>query len=168
MLMGDALGRAMIDLMNAAAPVPFVWTQTAGNAQSWTTGANWAGGSVPVPAAGDIMDFSSVDILANTSLTLGADRTAQHWKFGDTAGAETWTVNAGHSMILAGETPTIQVNNNTAALNCPLAGASGFTKRTRQVANRFFNFAALRLRVSPHWAEHTKTKTHAKARSSRR
>ena len=128
MLMGDALGRAMIDLLNAAAPVPFVWTQTAGNAQSWTTGANWAGGSVPVPAAGDIMDFSSVDILANTSLTLGADRTAQHWKFGDTAGAETWTVNAGHSMILAGETPTIQVNNNTAALNCPLAGASGLTK----------------------------------------
>jgi autotransporter-associated beta strand protein len=128
MLMGDALGRAMIDLLNAAAPAPFVWTQTAGNAQAWASGANWAGGSVPVPAAGDIMDFSTVDILANTTLTLGADRTAQHWKFGDTAGAETWTVSAGNTITLAGAAPTIEVVTSTSALNCVLAGSAGLTK----------------------------------------
>ncbi len=128
MLMGDALGRAMIDLLNAAAPDPFVWTQTAGNAQAWNTGANWAGGSVPVPAAGDTMDFSTVDILANTTLTLGANRTAQHWKFGDTAGAETWTVSAGNTITLAGTAPTIEVATSTALVNCVLAGSAGLTK----------------------------------------
>ena len=104
------------------------WVQTAGGAQSWTTGANWILGSAPSPQAGDTVDFSTVNIAANTTVTLGADRTAGLWKFGDTAGAETWTVNSGNTITLAGTTPIIEVVNNSAQLNCVVVGTAGLTK----------------------------------------
>jgi fibronectin-binding autotransporter adhesin len=50
------------------------------------------------------------------------------WKFGDATGTETWTVNAGNSIILAGAAPTIEVVTSTAALNCVLAGTAGLDK----------------------------------------
>ena len=111
-----------------SAVVPYVWTQTAGGAQAWTTGTNWQGGIAPSPIAGDTMDFSTVNIAADTTLTLGADRTAQLWKFGDTRASQNWIVNAGNQMILAGTTPTIEVKQNTATLNNVVAGSSGLTK----------------------------------------
>jgi hypothetical protein len=59
------------------------WVQTAGGAQSWTTAANWADDIVPNPASGTTMDFSTVNLAADTVLSLGANRTAGLWKFGD-------------------------------------------------------------------------------------
>lgn len=115
-------------IVQPAGPLTSVWTQTAGNAQSWTTGGNWSGGIAPNPIAGDTMDFSTVNIAANTTLTLGADRTAEIWKFGDTSGAQTWTVNAGNKMILAGTTPTINVLQNTVTLSNVVDGTAGLTK----------------------------------------
>ena len=104
------------------------WVQTVGGAQSWTTGANWITGTAPTPLAGDTVDFSTADIAANTTVTLGADRTGALWKFGDTAGAETWTVNAGNTITLAGTTPTIEVVNNSAQINAVVAGTAGLSK----------------------------------------
>ena len=106
----------------------YTWTNTAGNALNWGTGTNWSGGVAPNPVAGDTVDFSTVNIAANTTLTFGADRTAQLWKFGDTSGSQTWTVSAGNSITLAGTTPTINVVNGTTTLNNVLTGSSGFTK----------------------------------------
>jgi autotransporter-associated beta strand protein len=107
--------------------LPYVWSQTAGGAQSWITGGNWLGGVVPNPIAGDTVDFSAVNITANTTLTLGADRTANLWKFGDTSGTQTWTVNSGNSMILAGTTPTIHTVTGT-TLNNVVDGTQGILK----------------------------------------
>lgn len=104
------------------------WVQTAGGAQNWTTGANWIIGSVPTPLAIDTVDFSTVNLAANTTLTLGADRSGGLWKFGDTTGAETWTINSGNTITLGGTTPTIEVVNNSAQLNCVVAGSAGLTK----------------------------------------
>ncbi len=118
---------AAVEFLSEAIP-PSTWVQTAGGAQSWTTAANWILGTVPSPVAGDTVDFSSVDLAANTTLSLGANRTGGLWKFGDTSGAETWTVNAGNSIILAGAAPTIEVVTSTAALNCVLAGSAGLDK----------------------------------------
>ena len=108
----------------------YTWTQTTGGAQSWTTGTNWLDGAVPNPATGATVDFSTVNIAANTTLTLGDDRTAGTWKFGDTSGAQTWTVSAADNkkMILAGTTPTIEVKQNTATLSNIVDGTQGLTK----------------------------------------
>ena len=112
------------------AVVPYVWTQTAGNAQDWAVGSNWQGGNVPSPIAGDTVDFSTANIVATTTLTLGADRTAQLWKFGDaTTASHDWIVSAGNKITLAGATaPTINVVNRTATLNNVVDGTSGLTK----------------------------------------
>ncbi len=108
--------------------LPNVWTQTDGGAQNWTTASNWDDGVVPNPTSTTTMDFSTVDLLADTALNLGANRTARIWKFGDTSGTENWIVNAGNSITLAGTTPTIQVNNNTTQLDNVVAGTAGLTK----------------------------------------
>ena len=107
---------------------PYVWTQTAGGARNWTDGANWQGSLVPSPISVDTVDFSTVNITADTALTLGANRTARLWKFGDTSGSQNWSVNSGSQMILAGTTPTIEVKQNTATFNNVIAGSNGLTK----------------------------------------
>jgi fibronectin-binding autotransporter adhesin len=112
----------------AQPPLPNRWIQTAGGAQNWTTAANWDDGIVPNPASGATMDFSTVNIAANTTLNLGANRTAQLWKFGDTSGSQRWTVGAGNSLILAGTTPGFQVNNNTTQIDSVVAGTAGLAK----------------------------------------
>ncbi|MBL9134089.1 MAG: autotransporter-associated beta strand repeat-containing protein, partial [Verrucomicrobiaceae bacterium] len=122
-----SINAASIEVLAETQPLS-TWTQTAGGAQSWNTAANWIANTVPTPLAGDTVDFSTVDIAANTTLTLGADRTGGLWKFGDTTGTETWTVNAGNTLTLAGTTPTIDVAQNTATLNCVVAGTAGLTK----------------------------------------
>lgn len=122
-----SINAASIEVLAETQPIS-TWTQTAGGAQSWNTAANWIANVVPTPLAGDTVDFSTVDIVANTTLTLEADHTGALWKFGDTTGTETWTVNAGNTLTLGGTTPTIDVAQNTATLNCVVAGTAGLAK----------------------------------------
>ncbi|MBL9117010.1 MAG: autotransporter-associated beta strand repeat-containing protein [Verrucomicrobiaceae bacterium] len=122
-----SLSIAAVEFLAASLPAS-TWTQTAGGAQSWTTASNWIMNTVPTTVAGDTVDFSTVDIAANTTLTLGADRTGGLWKFGDLSGTETWTVNAGNTITLAGAAPTIEVDNNSAQLNNVVAGTAGLEK----------------------------------------
>jgi autotransporter-associated beta strand protein len=131
MLVGDALGRGMIDLLGPGIPPPpqpNVWSQTAGGPQSWTTALNWDDGAIPNPTSTTTMDFSRANILADTTLNLGANRTSQNWKFGDASGTQNWIVSAGNTMTLAGTTPTIDVTNNTTRLENVVAGTAGLTK----------------------------------------
>ena len=113
---------------SAFAATTYTWSQTAGGAQNWTTTANWNPNASPSPVSGDTVDFSTINIAADTTLTLGADRTATTWKFGDTSGTQNWIVNAGNKIILAGTTPTISVLQNTATLNNVVDGAVALTK----------------------------------------
>jgi autotransporter-associated beta strand protein len=106
----------------------YTWLQAAGGPQSWATGANWSGGSAPNPVSGDTVEFSTVNLAANTSLTLGADRTATTWRFGDTSGSQNWIVNSGHSITLAGTTPTITVVQNSVTFSNAVSGVAGLTK----------------------------------------
>jgi fibronectin-binding autotransporter adhesin len=106
----------------------YTWTQTAGNPQPWVTGSNWSGGVAPSPSVGNTMDFSKVDLAASTTLTLGADRKASTWTFGDTSGTQTWSVASSNKIILAGTTPTISVLQNSVTVNCPITGSTSLTK----------------------------------------
>jgi autotransporter-associated beta strand protein len=112
----------------AQPPLPNRWIQTAGNAQSWTTATNWDDGIIPNPTSGTTMDFSTLNILANTTLNLGANRTAQLWKFGDTSGSQSWIISAGQTLTLAGTTPGFQINNGTTRIDSVVDGTAGLVK----------------------------------------
>jgi autotransporter-associated beta strand protein len=99
----------------------YTWTQTAGGAQSWNTGANWSGGSAPNPTASDTVDFSTVNIAADTTLSLDAARTAATWKFGDTSGNNIWVVNT------AGQTFSGDLMITSGSLRFPTLNAWGGT-----------------------------------------
>jgi fibronectin-binding autotransporter adhesin len=132
MLVGDAMGRGMIDLLDVSTapttPQNYVWSQTAGGAQNWTTGTNWTPSTAPSTFSGDTLDFSTVNTLADTTLTLGADRTAQTWTFGDSSGTQNWIVGSGNTITLAGTTPTINVTNNSTQIESIIAGNAGLVK----------------------------------------
>ncbi len=112
----------------AWAQTTYTWTQATGGARNWDDGVNWSNGVAPSTVSGDTVDFSTVNIAANTTLTLQADRTAEIWKFGDTSNGQDWIVATGNKIILAGTTPTINVVNRTATLNNVLDGTSVLTK----------------------------------------
>jgi autotransporter-associated beta strand protein len=112
----------------AQPPLPNRWIQTGGGTRNWTATANWDDGIVPNPGSGATMDFSTVNIASNTNLVLGADRTAQLWKFGDTSGTQSWIVNSGNTLTLAGTTPGFQINNGTTIINSIVAGTAGLAK----------------------------------------
>jgi len=114
------------------------WTLiSSGNASgTWvdTTTANWSGGTV-ASGSGFTADFSTLDITANSTITLGAARTIGNLTFGDTSTttAANWILAGSGSNILtlAGTTPTITVNTlstNSTTITAAIAGSSGFTK----------------------------------------
>ena len=100
----------------ASAQSTFTWTQTAGGAQGWATAGNWSPVAIPSPVSGDTVDFSTVNIAANTTLTLGADRAATLWKFGDTSSTTVWTAitGTGTLSVIGDVTPPtlVSITNN--------------------------------------------------------
>ena len=102
--------------------VVWVWSQTAGGAQNWTTGANWVGGVAPTPNEYDTIDMSQANIVGAPTLTLGADRKGKTWKFGDaTTLSHDWVVNAGNNLSVTGDDPIIDVVNRFVTLNCVMS-----------------------------------------------
>jgi autotransporter-associated beta strand protein len=108
------------------------WTQlTSGGL--WSDTANWSGGTV---AAGNTSTafFDTLDITADNTLTLGADRTINKIVFGDTdtSSAAGWTIGSGNTLTLAGTTPTITVNalgtDKFAGISAVIAGTAGIIK----------------------------------------
>jgi len=112
---------------NVQAPSSSVWTNPAGG--SWTTASNWQGSVIPI---GDTADFSTLDLSADTTVTLDGARTMAHLAFGDTTASNDWILNTGSgdplTMASTSGNPSIAVNNRTATLGLVLAGTQGFDK----------------------------------------
>jgi autotransporter-associated beta strand protein len=105
-----------------------VWTNNASG--NWGTSNNWSGGTV-ANGASRIADFSTINITANQTVTLDSARTIGGLRFGDTTGAQTWTLAGANPLTLDGggaNVPLIAVNQNTATISTPLSGSYGFTK----------------------------------------
>jgi fibronectin-binding autotransporter adhesin len=126
-LLGLGISAMTLLALAAHAQTTYTWIQTAGAAQNWTTPGNWSGGSAPSPVSGDTVDFSTIALSADTTLTLGADRTATTWKFGDTSASHNWTVNSGNNLISAGTSPVLNVLQGKLTLNNALNGTNGCT-----------------------------------------
>ena len=120
---------AALAFTHSAAAQTYTWTNLAGG--SWGTSGNWD--ATPTFGSDVILDFSTLDISANTTITLDGARTAGTLKFGDaTTASNDWIVNTGTSgtLTLATTTgsPAIQVVNRVATIGAVLAGTQGFEK----------------------------------------
>jgi len=107
------------------------WTCfSSGNASgTWGTGSNWSGGTAP-NATDAVADFSTLDITADSTVTVGTPVTTGTMLFGDTTPSNNWIVS-GSAITLAtsgANAPLIQVNNQTVTFNAALAGTQGFVK----------------------------------------
>ena len=120
---------------NVQSPVPpytsGVWTQNANG--NWGVSNNWSGGAIAAGGNGVnySADFSTLNISADTTVTLDSARSIGGLKLSDTSGAQNWFLTGGNTLTLdTGSTnsPTIAVNQNTATLSTPLGGNNGFTK----------------------------------------
>ena len=105
-----------------------VWTNNASG--TWGISNNWNNGSI-ANGASRIADFSTLNITVNPTITLDSARTVGGLRFGDTSGAQTWTLSGANTLTLDGGGPTpplITVNQNTATISTALAGTNGFIK----------------------------------------
>ena len=104
------------------------WTNR--NGGGWTTALNW-NASVIADGSGSTANFSTLNLPADVTVTLGAARTIGSLTFDDlNAIKHNWILNPGgnFALTLAGGTPFFAVSNATTTLNLPLAGTAGFTK----------------------------------------
>jgi autotransporter-associated beta strand protein len=123
------------DFAEVAIYVPIVYasgiwiTNADGN---WDDTNNWSGGQI-ANGAGLDADFSALNITSDRTVTLGSPRNIGSLEFGDTSGAQSWTIlsESGNALTLdAGSSaaPSIVVNQNTAEIAASLAGKNGFAK----------------------------------------
>ena len=117
----------------------FTWTKlSSGNAAgSWATQGNWSGATLPT-TTNDTVNFNTLDITANSTVTLDGNQSASNLNFSDanTATAASWIINAGSpstaTLTLGGASPVINVTSlaggKAAVINAVLAGTTGFTK----------------------------------------
>jgi len=116
--------------------VTFTWASLAGgNASgSWANPANWSGGLLPATAL-DTANFTTLDLTANSAITLDGYQTVNALKFADanTGTAASWILNAGtpsgSTLTLAGTGPAITTGNlasgQAVVINAVLSAAGG-------------------------------------------
>ena len=141
-----ALSRILLAVLSLVVSGPvelhastFTWTKdTAGNASgSWTNAANWSGGTLPTTTS-DTASFNTLDITADSTVTLDGNQNINTVILGDTdaSPAANWLLNPGSffysTLTLGGTTPTITVNalgaGKSATINFTLAGSTAWTK----------------------------------------
>ena len=128
----DAAGAsafAMVTISVTVISANGVWSADASG--NWSDLTKWSGGLV-ASAAGYTADFSTLNITADRTVTLDSSRSLGTLKFGDTAGAQNWNVNASGGSVLTLDTGSATVPSvivtNTATISAPLAGGNGFAK----------------------------------------
>lgn len=127
----DSHGVASLVSFNIALPSVLgngTWTADADG--PWSDGANWTG-NFPANGSGNSANFGTLNITTDRVVSLNQVRSIGNMTFGDTTGAQGWTVTAGGigSLALASSgTPSIAVNNNFANMDVPLTSTSGLNK----------------------------------------
>ena len=107
------------------------WTNAAANS-TWGTTTNWASGTV-ASGVDAVADFSTLDIAAARTVSLGANWTIGSLIFGDaTTPSNNWALANGTggpwTLTLSGSAPAINVVNQTTTISAVLGGTQGFTK----------------------------------------
>ena len=106
------------------------WQATSG---SWNTATNWAGGQI-ADGAGSFANFGSINLTADSTVTLATPRTIGTLVFGDTAPSHNWTLGnnnvAANVLTLSDPSavPSVIVSNQTTTFGLVVVGTQGFTK----------------------------------------
>jgi len=115
-------------------PATYTWTNLVdGDATgSWTEQTNWTGGILPT-TTDDTADFSTLDLTANSTVSLNGNQEISKLIFADaTTASHDWTVAGGSpstsTLTLDGISPEISVSNRTATISAKLAGSSNWKK----------------------------------------
>lgn len=117
-------------------PVAFaadgVWNNAGGG--SWSASTNWAAAST-AGGVSSVADFSGIDLVSRTTVTLSGPRTAGTLRFGDVSPSHEWFLRKGNSGNPANLTldagagiPMIEVANQSATLGIDLLGTKGLVK----------------------------------------
>lgn len=127
----DSHGVASLVSFNIALPSVLgngTWTADADG--PWSDGANWAA-NFPANGIGNSANFGTLNITTDRVVTLNQVRSIGSMTFGDTSGAQGWTITAsgiGSLALATTGTPSITVNNNFANIDVPLTSTSGLGK----------------------------------------
>src|ERR1039458_718609 len=92
----------------------FTWIKNSGGngSGSWTNQANWSGATLATTTS-DAVNFNTLDITADSTVTLDGNQSANVLNFGDTntSTAGSWIINAGFpprpTLTLGGASPTL-------------------------------------------------------------
>jgi len=129
----DAAGASAFAVVAVTLPNIFgAGTWSADASGNWGDTTKWSS-AIAADGAGSTADFSALNITANRTVTLDNARSIGALKFGDTSGAQNWTLSASNGSVLTLDTasmsvPSIVVNQNTVTNLVPLSGWNGFTK----------------------------------------
>jgi autotransporter-associated beta strand protein len=141
---------ALSTIAPLAQATTFTWTNAAGG--SWATAGNWSGGGTLPTTTSDTADFSTLNITANSTVSLNGNQSINKMLFSDTAlsptAYNTWTVAAGapssSTLTLGGTNASIDVaTSRTAIITAQMAGSDNWTKtgggtlRLTKTANNF-------------------------------
>lgn len=104
-------------------------TWTNNGSANWSATSSWLS-AIVADGAGNMADFSSVNITGARTVTLDSSRTIGTLKFADMTTADNdWTLGVANNAVLTlSGTPTFNVTNRTVTINPVVAGTEGFTK----------------------------------------
>ena len=125
-------------LVNSTGAANFTWMQISGGngSGSWTNQASWTGAALPT-TTNDTVDFSTLDLTADSIVTLDGDQSVGSLSFGDssTGTGASWFITAGSptsSTLALGGAATINVNSlaggKATVINVPISGTNALTK----------------------------------------
>ena len=125
----DKAGHSADATLNVTVTAPPYWSSLSNG--NWSDTTRWSGGVV-ASGAGELADFSAIDLTAATTVNLDGARTIGSLVFGDTTPSHDWTLSTSNSSQLtlsnSNITPSVTVNSRTATISTVLVGTQGLTK----------------------------------------
>ncbi len=117
-------GAVVLVSVGAARGQSGTWTNNASG--NWSDPINWTNGIV-ASGAGNLADFSTVNITGNRTVTLDGDRTIGIVQFKDTSQSQTWTLSGSSTLTLDNGTnaPKVRALAQVSYINVVLAGTNG-------------------------------------------
>jgi fibronectin-binding autotransporter adhesin len=98
---------------------------------SWANVTNWNNGVI-AGGINNTADFSTLNILSNSTVTLDSSPTIGNIIYGGTAANANWILNTGSggtlTLNVSAGTPTITANSGSNTISAVIAGTNGFTK----------------------------------------
>jgi autotransporter-associated beta strand protein len=106
-----------------------IWVNSSGG--SWSASGNWLNGNIGI-GANVPADFSTLNLTADTIVTLDGALTIGGLKFGDSTPSHNWSLNTGSAgpltLAASPSPPVVEVVSQTVTIGAAIAGSNGLIK----------------------------------------